>query len=559
MKWSTKLGRRALGLALAVGMAAGGLTVGHADAISTYCVSVAANSVSVLHNNKVTHSFKAANANIAVANDARSGDLLVSFNDTSGGTTTMSFGQQPILLFYGKIGTLDLTSALNKPIVIGANCTVGNMQVNAPVKVSIWGKVNGGDVNAAANVIAAKGSVVTGLESRNTGANFFANAGSTVNGIKYQGTATSTDGNNTFIYIGNGGAPTVNENSSVLIYGNGNSSIGSNTNWNTGNNNGSNSGSSNNNWNTGNTRPNYITHNYDGGYSITATDMTANYYDQLGSLLYKLGSNVGVADKSGNRVQGTVSWYNNSNSTVVRGGGEFQFLFTPSKSNISPMVGTIRIITNGSGSSSGDCWYDEDDDEWYDHYGEYVDLDIKEIVIREDQLGRRLARFTNDLKKAVTAYNEDGREIRGTVKWLYNEKVEEPGWYEFVFIPSSSKYETVRDEVKIVLEKETTDEGTPGTGSDQGNSSGGTQTEGPSTGDTNTNGTGTGTGSDQGNSSGGTQTGGTGTGTTDQGTQTGGTNSGASSGTGDPITGGVDNIDGGQVSAPAIDGVPITP
>ena len=242
-----------------------------------------------------------------------------------------------------------------------------------------------------------------------------------------------------------------------------------------------------------------------------------------------------------------------------RGGGEFQFLFTPSKSNISPMVGTIRIITNGSGSSSGDCWYDEDDDEWYDHYGEYVDLDIKEIVIREDQLGRRLVRFTNDLKKAVTAYNEDGREIRGTVKWLYNEKVEEPGWYEFVFIPSSSKYETVRDEVKIVLEKETTDEGTPGTGSDQGNSSGGTQTEGPSTGDTNTNGTGTGTGSDQGNSSGGTQTGGTGTGTTDQGTQTGGTNSGASSGTGDPITGGVDNIDGGQVSAPAIDGVPITP
>ncbi len=167
-------------------------------------------------------------------------------------------------------------------------------------------------------------------------------------------------------------------------------------------------------------------------------DISANYYDQLGNLLSKLGSSVGAADKSGKRVSGTVAWYNNSNSTVVRGGGEFQFLFTPSNSRISPMVGTIRIVTNGTGSPSGP-WYDDEDDEWYDRYGEYVDLEIEEIVIREDQLGRRLVRFTNDLKKAVTAYNEDGREIRGTVQWLYNEKVEEPGWYEFVFIPAGTR------------------------------------------------------------------------------------------------------------------------
>ena len=228
LNWPSKLGRKALGLVLAAGMTVGTMAVGYADAISTYCVSVASNSVSVLHNNKVTHSFKAANSNIAIGNDAASGDLLVSFNDSSGGTTTMSFGQQPILLLYGNIGNLDLTSALNKPIVIGAKCTVGNLMVNSPVKVSIWGKVNGGVVNAAANVIAANGSTVSNLESRNSGANFFANAGSTVNGTKYQGTATSGGSNgNTFIYIGNGGSPTVNENSSVLIFGNGSSSGGS--------------------------------------------------------------------------------------------------------------------------------------------------------------------------------------------------------------------------------------------------------------------------------------------------------------------------------------------
>lgn len=474
--WPKKLGRRFLGLALAVCMTAGTLVVGHADAISTYCVSVASSSVSVLKNNQVTHTFKAANANIAVANDARSGDLLVSFNDASGGTTTMSFGQQPILLLYGNIGTMDLTSALNKPIVIGAKCTVGNLQVNAPVKVSIWGKVNGGDINAAANVIAAKGSVVSGLESRHSGANFFANAGSTVNGTKYQGTATTTENGNTFIYIGNGGTPTVNEGSSVLIAGNGyNNTV----------NTGTGSGGSNNNYTT-----NYVTHNYDGGYSITATDISANYYDRLGNLVQKLGSAVGVADKSGKRVNGTVSWYNVSGSTVVRNGGEFQFLFTPSSSGISPMVGTIRINTTGTGNNGP--YYDDDDyydDDWYDRYGEYVDLEIDEIVIREDQLGRRLVRFNNDLRDAVTAYNEDGREIRGTVQWLYNEKVEEPGWYEFVFIPAASKYETVRDEVKIVLEKKTTDSGTQTDGTGTGTSTGGTQT-----------GTGTGTGGTAGTS-----------------------------------------------------------
>lgn len=535
LNWPSKLGRKALGLVLAAGMTVGTMAVGYADAISTYCVSVASNSVSVLHNNKVTHSFKAANSNIAIGNDAASGDLLVSFNDSSGGTTTMSFGQQPILLLYGNIGNLDLTSALNKPIVIGAKCTVGNLMVNSPVKVSIWGKVNGGVVNAAANVIAANGSTVSNLESRNSGANFFANAGSTVNGTKYQGTATSGGSNgNTFIYIGNGGSPTVNENSSVLIFGNGSSSggssSGSNNNWNVGGSNNNN----NNNWNNGGSSQNYITHNYDGGYTITAVDISANYYDQLGNLLSKLGSSVGAADKSGKRVSGTVAWYNNSNSTVVRGGGEFQFLFTPSNSRISPMVGTIRIVTNGTGSPSGP-WYDDEDDEWYDRYGEYVDLEIEEIVIREDQLGRRLVRFTNDLKKAVTAYNEDGREIRGTVQWLYNEKVEEPGWYEFVFIPAASKYETVRDEVKIVLEKKEEDSSSSGSsnscssGADQNQSTGGSSSGGSSSG---------GSSSDGGSSS--------------NGSSSGGSSSGGSSNTGTGTIPGTPSIDGSQSSGASI-------
>ena len=134
-----------------------------------------------------------------------------------------------------------------------------------------------------------------------------------------------------------------------------------------------------------------------------------------------------------------------------------------------------------------------------------MDLEIEEIVIREDQLGRRLVRFTNDLKKAVTAYNEDGREIRGTVQWLYNEKVEEPGWYEFVFIPAASKYETVRDEVKIVLEKKEEDSSSSGGGSSNSCSSGADQNQ--STGGSSSNGS----SSDGGSSSGGSSNTGTGT------------------------------------------------
>ncbi len=37
----------------------------------------------------------------------------------------------------------------------------------------------------------------------------------------------------------------------------------------------------------------------------------------------------------------------------------------------------------------------------------------------------------------------------GEAKWTSNKKVEESGKFKFVFVPYSSKYRTVRDEIQI--------------------------------------------------------------------------------------------------------------
>ena len=58
----------------------------------------------------------------------------------------------------------------------------------------------------------------------------------------------------------------------------------------------------------------------------------------------------------------------------------------------------------------------------------------------------------SELEDEVDAYDDDGDRIRGEGKWVSDTtRVTKTGYYEFYFIPDSSKYDRVRDEIKITV------------------------------------------------------------------------------------------------------------
>ena len=67
--------------------------------------------------------------------------------------------------------------------------------------------------------------------------------------------------------------------------------------------------------------------------------------------------------------------------------------------------------------------------------------------------GDRLSDYTRELKDSITARNDEGDEIRGSVSWSNGSKTEIRSGrsYTFKFKPSSSRYETVEGSVKFVL------------------------------------------------------------------------------------------------------------
>ena len=190
---SFRLGRRIMGLALAVCFAFGGAVTAWADAVSTYTVSVSNGQLSILKGGYVTNTFRT-NSNNATVATGTDGNLMVCFYDANNKYVGVTLGSQQIVNFYGSIGTLTLDSSLDRPVVIGNTATVTKLEVDAPVKVSIWGKVNSGSVDASATLVAAKGSTVSDVYFNNSGARFYANEGSVVDGTTTRSSEDSTYG-----------------------------------------------------------------------------------------------------------------------------------------------------------------------------------------------------------------------------------------------------------------------------------------------------------------------------------------------------------------------------
>lgn len=289
----SRLLRRGLGLTLAVGLLLGGAVTAWADAVSTYSVSVGSGVLSILRGGYVTNSFRTSSNDVTAVTDT-AGNLMVCFYNAQGEYVGVSLGSQQIVNFYGSMGTLCLDSTLDRPVVITSGARVAKLQVEAPVKVSIWGRVDSGVVDAAAALVTAKGSQLYGISFDNYGAELHVNEGSVVDGATIRSSEDDTRAGG-----GRTTGSTASSSSSRTV----------------------------------------------SGITLKTTSLYADYDDTLGDLLEDLEDNVTAYDRSGKRLYGTVKWVD-SNSTEVEDGGRFRYRFTPDDDDYDEVTGSIRIIVD---------------------------------------------------------------------------------------------------------------------------------------------------------------------------------------------------------------------
>lgn len=388
---ASRLLRRLLSLTLAVCFVLGGAVTAWADAVSTYTISMTQGQLSVLKNGYVTSTYRITGNSATVAT-GENGDLLVCFYDTSNKYVGVTLGSQEIVNFYGAIGTLELDNSLNRPVVIGAGATVDRLVVGAPVKVSIWGKVKGGSVDAAAVVIAAKGSSVSDLYFYHSGSRFYANEGSLVDGTTIRNT----------------------EDGGTYRFGNAPSSI---------------SGSS-----ASNSSSSTTTTTKSSGITLRSKAIYAIVGETLADLKDELRYNVEARDSNGHALEGSFEWVDRS-STVMWESKTYRYRFKPYANGYDTVTGSIRIIV------------EEDEDSKED-----LTLDING-PIHTNYDDKRLSYFLSKLEDRVEAFNEDGKRVNGKVKWSgANRKVTETDTFKFTFTPNNPKYKTVTGEMEIVVE-----------------------------------------------------------------------------------------------------------
>lgn len=395
---SGRLLRRLIGLTLAVCFVLGSCVTAWADAVSTYTVSVSSGYLSILKNGYVTSTYsRLANSAVTVATGEK-GDLLVCYYNTSNKYVAVTLGSQEIVNFYGAIDTLKLDSSLDRPVVIGSTATVTRLEIGAPVKVSIWGKVKGGSVDAAATVVAAKGSTVSDLFFYHSKSRFYAHEGSTIDGT----TLRSSENMGSYRYGDDSSSSSSNRSPSSS----GSSSSGSNT-----------------------------LSSTSSGITLKSTAIYAIAGETLSDLRYELEYSVTAQNANGRLLNGSVNWVDRG-STQLWDSKSYRYRFKPYESGYDTVTGYVRIIVE-----------DRDNDD-----KDRITLDING-PIHTGYDNKRLSYFLTKLEDRVEAYNEDGKRINGKVKWNgSNRRVTETETFKFTFTPNNPKYQTVTGEMQIVVE-----------------------------------------------------------------------------------------------------------
>lgn len=157
----------------------------------------------------------------------------------------------------------------------------------------------------------------------------------------------------------------------------------------------------------------------------------ARYGDTLRDLQDVLEDSVWAYDgDNGQRVEGTAQWAEPLNTQVTRS-KSYTFRFIPEEAGYQAVSGTVRVSPDGAD----------------------LDLELEVGSIRVARSGARLSSYLDELEDSVTAYNEDGRVVRGQCKWVSPSKqVRQSGWYEFLFIPTNTRYPTLREEIEVLVE-----------------------------------------------------------------------------------------------------------
>ena len=172
---------------------------------------------------------------------------------------------------------------------------------------------------------------------------------------------------------------------------------------------------------------------------LTSTTIYADYGVRLRDLLNDLANNVN-ATVGGRSISGTVTWVS-PNSTILKKSGSYQYLFKSANSSYGSKRGTIRIIVDNE----------------YDDYDDDIELDIDSFTVSDSN--KRLSSYTTKLNSHVKAYDDDGDRISGKAVWVIDStRVDETDYYPFIFIPSSSRYGRVRDEIRIYVEDDYDDD-----------------------------------------------------------------------------------------------------
>ena len=156
------------------------------------------------------------------------------------------------------------------------------------------------------------------------------------------------------------------------------------------------------------------------------------YWDEdeatLGDVLDELNDNLEVYDYATRTyLAGDAKW-TTSNNRSIQSGKSYTFTFTPDDKSYAPVDGSVKIYLD---VASGDI----------------------ELVLYAKDEDVKLRSLLSDLKKIVKAYDDNGDEVKGTVKWVSNDSntIDDGREYKFKFVPSSSRYDSEEGTITVKI------------------------------------------------------------------------------------------------------------
>lgn len=161
------------------------------------------------------------------------------------------------------------------------------------------------------------------------------------------------------------------------------------------------------------------------------------YWDEdeatLGDVLDELNDNLEVYDYATRTYLAGDARWTTSNNRSVQSGKSYTFTFTPDDKSYAPVDGSVKIYLD---VASGD-----------------IELVLKKDVLYAKDEDVKLKELLKDLKKIVKAYDDNGDEVKGTVKWVSNgsNTIDDGREYKFKFVPSSSRYDSEEGTITVKI------------------------------------------------------------------------------------------------------------